>query len=55
MINTRGLVQSVCGASIILAAGISGALAQQTVAPASNTPVSGAYAGSAAKIHAGYR
>src|SRR4249920_2960476 len=39
MINTRGLVQSVCGAAIILAA--SSALAQETVAPASPTPVPG--------------
>src|SRR5262245_21702636 len=41
MINTRGVMQSVCGASIILAASISGAVAQQTVAPVSNTPVPG--------------
>ena len=41
MIDTRTLMQSVCVAAIVMAAGLSAAVAQQTVAPASATPVPG--------------
>ncbi len=41
MIDTRTLMQSVGVAAIVLAAGLSAATAQQTVAPASATPVPG--------------
>ena len=41
MIDTRTLMQSVCVAAIVMAAGMSAASAQQTIAPASATPVPG--------------
>jgi hypothetical protein len=40
MINTI-LMRSVCMAAIVVAAGICGASAQETIAPASATPVPG--------------
>jgi alcohol dehydrogenase (cytochrome c) len=41
MINTRTMTQSVCVAAIVVASGVSEASAQQTIAPASATPVPG--------------
>jgi alcohol dehydrogenase (cytochrome c) len=41
MINTKALMQSACAAAIAVAAGVSTAPAQQTIAPASATPVPG--------------
>ena len=41
MINTKLLMRSVCMAAIVAAAGICGASAQETIAPASATPVPG--------------
>jgi hypothetical protein len=38
---TKLLMQSVCAAAILAATGMSGASAQQTIAPASATPVPG--------------
>ena len=41
MVDTRIFLPSVCAAAIVVAAGISTASAQQTIAPASATPVPG--------------
>jgi len=41
MVDTRTFLPSVCAAAIVAAAGISTASAQQTIAPASATPVPG--------------
>src|SRR4249920_3606533 len=41
MVDTRTFLPSVCAAAIVVAAGISTASAQQTIAPASATPVPG--------------
>ena len=41
MTNAKVLMRSVCAAAVLAAAGMPGASAQQTIAPASATPVPG--------------
>ena len=41
MTNTKALMRSACMGAILAATGMSGASAQQTIAPASATPVPG--------------